>query len=295
MTLQKNLIKTAQANKLHKKANFLAFSAFIFALFLSFFMALHSQAVLAADEAVAPALPPSQGSVPDAGRIMQEIERDQNAKPPQALPEIEDSEPGALPDAEEASVVIRQFKFQGNKVVSSEALSQALVSITNHEVTITQLKASVDLISEHYRKQGYLAIATLPDQDITDGEVTVLITEAVFGGVGDGDGLFHIVIGDDRQHRPENLARHRLDPADAQHGRGQAKPAKRIVFLQLQGTGHRHQRCLRLAAHQRSGQLAIAANLVDGPALLAGVIFLRRTLNHGPPPTRPPPPVKGPA
>lgn len=183
MTLQKNLIKTAQANKLHKKANFLAFSAFIFALFLSFFMALHSQAVLAADEAVAPALPPSQGSVPDAGRIMQEIERDQNAKPPQALPEIEDSEPEALPDAEEASVVIRQFKFQGNKVVSSEALSQALVSITNHEVTITQLKASVDLISEHYRKQGYLAIATLPDQDITDGEVTMLITEAVFGGV----------------------------------------------------------------------------------------------------------------
>ena len=122
MALQNNLIKTAQVNKLHKNANFLAFSAFIFALFLSFFMAFHSQYVLAADEAAAPALPPSQGSVPDAGRIMREIERDQNIKPPQALPEIEESEPEALPDADEATVVIRQFKFQGNKVVSSEAL-----------------------------------------------------------------------------------------------------------------------------------------------------------------------------
>lgn len=181
--LQNNLIKTAQANKLHKKANFLAFSAFIFALFLSFFMAFQSQLVLAADEVVAPALPPSQGSVPDAGRIMREIERDQNVKPPQALPEIEESEPEALPDADEATVVIRQFKFQGNKVVSSEALAQALQSLTNQDVTLTQIKSSVDLISEFYRKQGYLAIASLPDQDITDGEVTVQITEAVFGGV----------------------------------------------------------------------------------------------------------------
>lgn len=118
--------------------------------------------------------------VPDAGQILQEIERDLEVKP---LPEAPVIEAAPLEEDQGEKIIIKQFKFEGNKVLSAAELQEALASLTNHEITITQLKSCVDLISAFYRQKGYLAVATLPEQDITDGVVTIKIVEASFGSL----------------------------------------------------------------------------------------------------------------
>ena len=115
----------------------------------------------------------------DAGRILQEIERDLEVKP---IPEAPAIEAAPLEEDQGEKIVIKQFKFEGNKVLNSADLEEALSSLTNHEITVNQLKTCVDLIAAYYRQKGYLAVATLPEQDITDGVVLINIVEAKFGG-----------------------------------------------------------------------------------------------------------------
>ena len=118
---------------------------------------------------------------PDAGQILQEIERDIEVRPLPKLPEIEQ----AAPQQEDQGprVVIKQFKFEGNKSLSEAQLQDALATLMNREISLTELKTCTDLISAYYRQNGYLATATLPEQDITDGVVTINIVEAIFGDV----------------------------------------------------------------------------------------------------------------
>jgi hemolysin activation/secretion protein len=118
---------------------------------------------------------------PDAGQILQEIERDIDVRPLPKLPEIEQ----AAPQQEDQGprVVIKQFKFEGNKSLSDAQLQDALATLTNREISVTELKTCTDLISAYYRQNGYLATATLPEQDITEGVVIINIVEAIFGDV----------------------------------------------------------------------------------------------------------------
>ncbi len=119
-------------------------------------------------------------AVPDAGQILQEIERDLDVKP---IPEAPSVEVAPIEEAQGEKVIIKQFKFEGNKTLSESELQDALASLLNHEITITQLKGCVDIIAEFYRQKGYLATAVLPEQDITDGVVVIKLVEATFGGV----------------------------------------------------------------------------------------------------------------
>ena len=119
-------------------------------------------------------------TAPDAGQVLQEIERDLEVKP---LPEAPVVEAAPLEEDQGEKIVIKQFKFAGNKVLTEVQLQEALASLTSHEITVNQLKTCVDLIAAYYRQKGYLAVASLPEQDITDGVVTINIVEAIFGGV----------------------------------------------------------------------------------------------------------------
>lgn len=117
---------------------------------------------------------------PSAGQILQQIERDLEVKPLPQAPVVED----APPEEEQGEkIVVKEFKFEGNVAINAADLQEALASLTNQEITVNQLKTCVDLISAYYRQKGYMAVATLPEQDITDGVVIIKIEEANFGGV----------------------------------------------------------------------------------------------------------------
>lgn len=119
-------------------------------------------------------------TAPDAGQVLQEIERGLEVTP---LPEVPAVEAAPLEEEQGEKLVVKQFKFGGNKVLTEAQLQEALLPLTNQAITVNQLKTCVDLIAAFYRQKGYLAVATLPEQDITDGVVTINIVEAIFGGV----------------------------------------------------------------------------------------------------------------
>jgi hemolysin activation/secretion protein len=138
-------------------------------------------AVCGALAALAPMLSYAEENPPSAGQILQQIERDLKVTPLPAQPVIEQAPPE--PEDQGPKVVVKQFKFEGNKVLTAAELEGALEALTNHEISIAQLKGAVDLIAAFYREKGFLATATLPEQDITEGVVTINIVEAVFGDV----------------------------------------------------------------------------------------------------------------
>lgn len=119
---------------------------------------------------------------PDAGQILQQIERDLEVKPVPAHPELSVQAP-PLESEQTEKVIIKQFKFSGNQALSEADLQEAVAPLTNRGISITELKTSTDLVSALYRKRGYLASCSLPEQDITEGVVLIEVVEAVFGGV----------------------------------------------------------------------------------------------------------------
>ena len=115
----------------------------------------------------------------DAGDQLNQIERDQKRREPlRAAPIIEEDKPTPKPKVQGETFKVNNFLFEGNTLVSSDELKAFLKAYLNLEITLDELKSAVDSISIFYKDRGYLATATLPKQDITEGIVRIIITEA---------------------------------------------------------------------------------------------------------------------
>lgn len=124
--------------------------------------------------------PPPPGDT-NAGQILQQIERDIEIKPLPVQPTFE--EPTPEPEDQGPKVTIKEFKFEGNQLISEAELQGALESLTSREISISELKSAPDLVAAFYRERGYIATASLPEQDITEGVVLIKVVEAVFSEV----------------------------------------------------------------------------------------------------------------
>ena len=119
----------------------------------------------------------------DAGDQLNQIERNQRKKEPlKSPPRIEQEKEAPKPKSQGTTFKISSFSFEGNKLISSNELQSYLTGYLNHEISLDELKAAVDSLSILYKDKGYLATASLPKQDITNGNVKVIIIEAKFGG-----------------------------------------------------------------------------------------------------------------
>lgn len=118
----------------------------------------------------------------DAGEILRQIERDVEVKPLPQFPKIEEKRPEKFLD-QGSVVVINEFKIEGNQVVSTLEIQSALIGLTGRGISIGELKTSMGLIATLYKNKGYLASVDLPDQDVTEGVVTLRIVEVALGQV----------------------------------------------------------------------------------------------------------------
>ena len=119
----------------------------------------------------------------DAGDQLNQIERNQKKK--EALktpPRIEEDKETPKPKPQGATFKVGSFLFEGNKLISTNELEAFLKEYLNREITLEELKLAVDALSVLYKDKGYLATASLPKQDITEGNVKIIIIEAKFGG-----------------------------------------------------------------------------------------------------------------
>lgn len=119
-------------------------------------------------------------TLPSASTLQQQIERDQQADK-QRLQIQQAPKPAAEEPLQGQTIVVQEFKFKGNTLLSSEALSAALAPLLGRPLDFARLQSSPVMVADIYRQQGWVVQTFLPEQKIDQGSVTIEIVEAVFG------------------------------------------------------------------------------------------------------------------
>ena len=117
----------------------------------------------------------------DAGDTLRQIERIQEIERPK-VPKLIEKKEEKPPLKEGEKVKVTSFIFKGNKIITTEELEGFVKKYLGTELTFDEINQAVVSISLLYERKGYLAQATLPEQNITDGIIQVNILEAHFGG-----------------------------------------------------------------------------------------------------------------
>ncbi|MFP5414654.1 MAG: ShlB/FhaC/HecB family hemolysin secretion/activation protein [Gammaproteobacteria bacterium] len=119
----------------------------------------------------------------DAGALQQQLERERDTRlPPAAAPDAAPAQqPAITPDGK--TVVVRSFRFQGNTLLSEQALANAVAPFLNRPIRFAELLDAAAKVAETYRAAGWLVRVFLPEQDIVDGVVTLQIIEARLGAI----------------------------------------------------------------------------------------------------------------
>lgn len=124
----------------------------------------------------------ADGTPPDAGSVLKEIERNQEKKQLD-LPKTEDF--GVTQKKEKAGpkIKIKSFEFKGNDNVTTEELEGLIRKYVGQELSTDDIQELTTILNAYYRSKGWLSDITLPNQDVTDGVIRFNIVEAKFGGV----------------------------------------------------------------------------------------------------------------
>ncbi len=121
-------------------------------------------------------------TVPDAGSLLQQIQRQQQPElPAKAKPLF--APPPVLKSLGQETVVVTEFRFAGNTLLSNARLARVVASYKGRKLTFNELQDAAIAVATAYRKAGWVVRAYLPQQDITSGIVLIQIVEAKFGAV----------------------------------------------------------------------------------------------------------------
>ncbi|KXW55252.1 ShlB/FhaC/HecB family hemolysin secretion/activation protein [Ferrovum sp. PN-J185] len=118
---------------------------------------------------------------PSAGSILRQIEQ---LQPQQVLPTTPEVKPAPKEiQKSTAKVMVKGFRFKGNHLFTQDELAGIVKQYIGKELTIEDLQNVAAEVSTFYRNKGYLAVARLPKQDVTDGVITIEVDEAKYGGI----------------------------------------------------------------------------------------------------------------
>lgn len=93
-------------------------------------------------------------------------------------PRMLDEKPGGV------KISLKQIKFEGNTVYSSEELRLALGDVSQTTFDLGGLRGLANKISDYYRNNGYsFARAFLPAQSLTSGVLSIGVAEGYYGDV----------------------------------------------------------------------------------------------------------------
>jgi len=77
---------------------------------------------------------------------------------------------------------IKKINFKGNQRITDLQLSRVVEKYVGVLINTDMLVQATEAVNNFYRKMGYLAFAEMPNQDLTDGDVLIQISEARFSG-----------------------------------------------------------------------------------------------------------------
>ncbi|MDQ3271267.1 MAG: ShlB/FhaC/HecB family hemolysin secretion/activation protein [Pseudomonadota bacterium] len=83
-----------------------------------------------------------------------------------------------------AKILFKSLQVTGSRVYSEPELLALTGFVPNTELTLAELQAMADRITDHYRKNGYfVARAYLPAQDVKDNALTIAVSEGQYGKI----------------------------------------------------------------------------------------------------------------
>ncbi len=83
-----------------------------------------------------------------------------------------------------ARIGVKSFKITGNHALADSLLQSIVGPYAGKDLTLAELEAVADLITAEYRNQGYgLARAYIPQQELVDGRVEILVLEGRLGNI----------------------------------------------------------------------------------------------------------------
>ena len=121
-------------------------------------------------------------TTPDAGALRQQFDRGQPSQLlPQASPEVAPL-PSEIDVKASITVTVKAFQFAGNTLLSQEHLSVVVAPWVGRALDLKGLREAATAVATAYRKAGAVVSTYLPKQDITNGQITIQIVEALYGG-----------------------------------------------------------------------------------------------------------------
>jgi hemolysin activation/secretion protein len=126
---------------------------------------------------------PANGQAQDAGALQRELQLQLQRSAPQTpvQPQRPVAPTPAKPDEQKQPV--KGYKFQGNTLLTDEQLQEAVAQWTNTQIRFSELKDVTTAIRNLYAKNGRVAQANIPPQEIQDGVILISIIEGKLGAV----------------------------------------------------------------------------------------------------------------
>ena len=81
------------------------------------------------------------------------------------------------------SIKVKAFRFAGNTLLGEQQLASAVAQFKDQELGFDGLQRATDAVAAAYQRAGWLARVYLPEQDVSEGVITLQVIEARFGGV----------------------------------------------------------------------------------------------------------------
>ncbi|MEG9624139.1 ShlB/FhaC/HecB family hemolysin secretion/activation protein [Pseudomonas guariconensis] len=162
------------------------------------------------------------------------------------------------------SVAVRKVRLEGGTVYLLSELREHYQHVVGHQVTLAELIAVTDRLTERYRRDGYLlSRAYLPPQDFADGRVHVVLEEGyigesqVHGEIGPAVGYLEQILDKLKAERP--LTRESFERYTGLIGRMPGVS----VEAELQPTGRRDG-AMRLIVHVGRKPFGARLTLAEG-------------------------------
>ena len=118
-------------------------------------------------------------TIPDAGALMRQNEQMFRQDQMQRNQPKRTALPPAMVINDDTLITVQQFKFNGNKILSSGQLQAVAEPFANRALNQHDLQHLTDAVSEAYRTTGWLVQAYIPRQSLSGPELTVQVIETI--------------------------------------------------------------------------------------------------------------------
>jgi hemolysin activation/secretion protein len=118
-------------------------------------------------------------TIPDAGALMRQNEQMFRQDQMQRNQPKRTALPPAMVINDDTLITVQQFKFNGNKILSSGQLQAVAEPFANRALNQHDLQQLTHAISEAYRQTGWLVQAYIPRQSLKNNELELQVIESI--------------------------------------------------------------------------------------------------------------------